>query len=118
MMLKRVYLTVANLGQLDLAPQATMRVSVAALHHDLGIDFEKGSDDLNAYDAAYYRLDDHVVALIHHQGEPLNSVSVYLDRGLGPRKAQKLVNKMVSELGVDHALVNWVETEILRDHTG
>ena len=118
MMLKRIYLATYSLGTLDLAPQAVVNVSVGKLHNDQGIDFESGEDDLNAYKAAYYELDNQVVALIHHTGEPQNSVSVYLDRSLGPKKVKKVVNTMVVELGIDQGLVGWIETEVLRDHAG
>jgi hypothetical protein len=105
-----------DLGPLDLAPQAVLNVSVARLHHDRGIEFESGADDINAYKAAYFRLDGQVVALIHHTGEPPGTISVYLDRGLGPKKVKKTVHTVATALGIDAALVGWVETEILRQH--
>jgi hypothetical protein len=115
-MLKRVDSATHALGPLDLAPQAVLNVSLACLHHDKGIDFETGADDLNAYKAAYFRLDGQVVALIYHEGEPQGTISVYLDRGLGPKKVKKAVQSVATELGIDFALVGWLETETLRHH--
>jgi len=117
-MLKRVYSGTYNLGNLDLAPQAVVNVSVAKLRNVYGIDFEEGTDDLDDYKVAYYALDDQVVALIHHTGEPASTVSVYLDRGLGPSRVQKMVAKMTKGLGIDDALVGWIEADVLRDAHG
>jgi hypothetical protein len=117
MPMKRLYLASRPLGSLDLAPQAVLSVSVRHLNHDQGIAFESDEDDLGLLEAAYFQLDDgHVVALIHHVGEPKGSVSIYLDRGLAPKKVKKAVTVAMTELGIDLNLLAWVETETLRDH--
>jgi hypothetical protein len=113
--MKRVYTATEPLPPLDLAPQAVVNVSVAKLHHDQGIDFESGEDDLDTYKAAYFRLDDNqIVALIHHAREPQGSISIYLDRGLGPKRVKKVVHAVITSLGIADGLVGWVETEVLR----
>jgi hypothetical protein len=113
-MLKRIYSGTYNLGSLDLAPQAVVNVSVAKLRYVYGINFEEGTDDLDDFKVAYYTLDDQVVALMHHTGEPASAVSVYLDRGLRPGRVQKMVAKMTKGLGIDQTLVGWIETHVLR----
>jgi hypothetical protein len=116
MPMTRLYFANRSTEPLDLAPQAVLRVSIRHLNHDQGIAFENDEDDLGPFEAAYFDLDGHVIALIHHAGEPKSSVSVYLDRGLGPKKVKKAVTTAMNELGIDLGLLAWVETETLRSH--
>jgi hypothetical protein len=93
----------------DLAPQAVIRMSVADFRKQSGASFEFGSDDLDSYEAAFYILDNTTFALIHHAGEPEDTISLYLDRRMTPETRQKIVRRITKELGIPDDLVRWQE---------
>ena len=62
--------------------------------------------------------DNQVVALIHHEAEPEGSVSIDLDRGLGPKRVKKVVHSVMAKLGIADELPGWIETDVLRAPVG
>jgi hypothetical protein len=100
-----------EIGEVDLAPRAVVRRSVAELRDRLAITFEPGEDDLDCYEAAFFALDGMVFALIHHRGEPPDGVSVYLRRDLYPWEAARTVRAVMTALELPPELLVWQDTE-------
>jgi hypothetical protein len=107
MKLSRV--SAAEIGQVDLTPQAVIQLSAADFHDRFGLVFEHGQDDLDIFEAAFFKLDGMVAALMHHRGEPKNTVSVYLRRGLTPRQAERAIDSILAEYSLASDVVSWRE---------
>jgi hypothetical protein len=106
-MLKRIYGD--EVQQMDLAPQAVIMMSVAQFRKQSGVSFKTGSDDLNNFEAAFFLLDGTNFALVHHVGEPENTMNLYLDRAVRPDVRRKIVRRIAKELQIAECLVGWQE---------
>ena len=111
-MVKRLY--DQDLGRVDLVPQAIIKRSVRDLERDTALSFEREEDDLNEYHAAYFRTQVGVAALIHHDGEPDDSITVYLPRTLTSQEIDRAISKILETLKIPESFLSWREKTDLR----
>jgi len=103
-----------QLGPVDLVPRALVRRSVAYLTDRLGIAFDRDTDDLDAFSAAWFRLDSLTFGFLHHDGEPADTTGLYLDRNLAPAEAHKAITKILRKFNIPPDDLAWEETENLQ----
>ena len=101
-------------GRFDLAPQVVLKRSVADLNRNLGAEFHDGADDLNRYQAAFFRVGNRVCALIHYDGEPQTTVTIYLERGLSVEDIENDTAEIMRELALSHDSIVWKEDATAR----
>ena len=107
-MLEQIHL--AQLGGANLAPEAIIRTSVADVSDRLGVEFEHSHDDLDHYDAAFFRLRGLPFGLVHYRGEPEDNLTVYLARE--PRRSEevsRLLSGILEELDLPQSALVWQE---------
>jgi hypothetical protein len=91
----------------DLTPYAVLEMSIIELKKHTAIEFERDDDDLGPYDAAFFKMGNAVVALIHYSGEPANTVSVFIPRNLPQKEATKLVCRFMKQMDLSKERVSW-----------
>jgi hypothetical protein len=106
-----------QLGRVDLVPRALVRRSVAQFIHDLGIEFDRASDDLDSYHAAWFRLGTLTFGFMHHDGEPVEMTAIYLERALATDEAHKAIERILRKFDIPARDLAWEETGNLQDMT-
>ena len=99
-----------QLGPVDLVPRALIRWSVAHLTDHLGLAFDRDIDDLDAFSAAWFRLDSLTFGFLHHDGKPAETTGLYLDRKLTPAEAHKAIARILRKFNIPPDDLAWVET--------
>lgn len=99
-----------HVGKLDLVPRVVVERSVAQFRAALGIGFDRDQDDLDSSHVAYFRGGNTVFAFIHHDGEPPDSITVYMDRSMTAKAVDKLLSHIQKEFGISSDLISWKES--------
>jgi hypothetical protein len=99
----------ASVGSVDLVPQAVFTIAVREFEARQGLNFEKGIDDLDEYQALYLRSGSRTLAFIHHKGEPGDGMTLYLERGLDKKDADTFIAKLIKFYDLPPA--SWREDE-------
>ena len=107
-------LSLDDVGGVDLAPQAVVRMSPHGLARRLGIAFERDTDDLDSHSAAYFRAPDQVFAFMRYDGEPEDNLTLYLERRLSPEEVSRSVDAIAREFDIPADRIIWRETADLR----
>lgn len=110
-------LALDHLSGVDLVPQATIGESPANMTRRLGIVFDRDVDDLDSYSAAFFKDGGHVFGFIRHDGEPQDTLTLYLERTLGHDAATGLIDRITQEFAIPAHGIIWRETLDLRPAT-
>jgi hypothetical protein len=111
-------LSLLDLGKVDLVPQAMAKLSTSTMDRDLGIAFDRDSDDLDACSAAFFRTNAHVFAFIRYDGEPEDNVTIYLERSLSPTDVGEALARIAEEFGIPNDRIVWREMADPRAQAG
>jgi hypothetical protein len=94
-------------GIVDLVPQAVIAIPTTYFTRVFGCQFHKEADDLDNYEAAFFRLDDDLpFALIHYRGEPTDRTTLYFRED--NRDSSNVIRRILSEFVIADAAPEWV----------
>lgn len=106
-MLKQV--SFHDIAPVDFEPQAVLRRPVTYFSDRLGYKFEKDADDLDDYESAFFKLDNSFpFALVHYQGNPEDTTTIYFGRGMGQDAVAVFVSQILHDLDLPFADVVWI----------
>jgi hypothetical protein len=92
----------------DVVPQAVIALPVRKIVGRRA-DISSGSDDLDYFEGASFRLDNKIeIAVRHYRGHPENTSTIYIDRRQDDvEKITQLIRKILDELHVPLAALQW-----------
>lgn len=103
-------ISAGQLGRVDLAPRALVRRSIAEFTHNLGVEFERDTDDLDGFHAAWFKFGALTFGFMHYDGEPTETTTIYLDRSLTQDCAHKAIVKIMRKFDIPARDLVWEET--------
>ena len=103
-------LTPDEFGREDLVPHAIIQRSVSAFSKSYELEFIRDADDLDGFSVLYLDLGGKKAALIHYDGEPEDTITIYLPRRLTQQGADRAVNKILKEYRLHDDAISWRET--------
>lgn len=92
----------------DVIPQAIVGLPVGAIARQWK-HFSEGSDDLDFYEGASFRLDNKIeIAVRHYRGHPSDTTTIYIDgRERDVEYITYLVRKIMMELRIPEETLRW-----------
>jgi hypothetical protein len=92
----------------DVVPQAIIALPVRKIVGRI-TDVRSGSDDLDAFEGASFKLDNEIeIAVRHYRGHPKNTATIYIDsREHNVQQITKLIRKILNELDVPVQALKW-----------
>ena len=106
---QRAGMSANEFGRVDLAPHAMIQRPVSAFSEAYGLEFNRDTDDLDGFSAIYLELGAKKAALIHYDGEPADCLTIFVQRSLSVKDADKVVAKILRHYLSEQA-ISWRET--------
>lgn len=106
-------ITLQDLRDVDLIPQAVIGKPVSFFEHALGLHFIDDFDDLDYYRGAAMRLDDKLpFALMHHRGDPPDTTTLYLPREIRDvEEISRAVRAIIDEMKIPPDSIRWQRSD-------
>lgn len=106
-------ITLEELREVELIPQAVLRRPISFFEERLGIHFVRSHDDLDSYQAAAFSIDGKLpFALKHYRGHPAETTTVYLSSAIRDvQKVSAIIRAIVDELKVPRDAVEWQRSD-------
>jgi hypothetical protein len=106
-------ITLQELSDTDLIPQAVIGKPVLFFEQHLGLQFIDGFDDLDYYRGAAFYLDDELsFALMHHRGDPPDTTTLYLPREIRDlQEISRAVEAIVKEMRIPRDSIAWQRSD-------
>jgi hypothetical protein len=101
----------AAIGRVDLVPRAMVAVSVEDFERRHGLTFDAGIDDLDEYQSLYFRGGSRTLAFIHHRGDAEIGMTLYLEREISRREADRLISEVLKVYDLPQQVISWREDE-------
>lgn len=97
----------------DVIPQAIVGLPVGKIAQRWE-HFSEGSDDLDFYEGASFRLDNKIeIAVRHYRGHPSDTTTIYIDcRERDVEHITRLIRKIMKELRIPEETLRWERRQI------
>jgi hypothetical protein len=96
------------MGEFDFVPQAVLAEDFFVLAKHNKLKFEKGHDDLDYYVGAAAVLDDLVFTVMHYDGHPPHTSTIYLPFDIRDvNEVTKSILRITKELGLTEKSLLW-----------
>ena len=100
-----------DLGPVDFIPQAVVRRPVRYFSDQFGFRFEQDTDDLDAHESAFFKLDDRLpFALVHYRGNPEDTTTIYFGREIGREEVPTVVHYILRGFDLPANAVIWISS--------
>jgi hypothetical protein len=92
----------------DVIPQAIVGLPVGKIVQGWE-HFSEGSDDLDLYEGASFKLDNKIeIAVRHYRGHPSDTTTIYIDcRERDVEHITRLIRKIMMELRIPEEMLRW-----------
>jgi hypothetical protein len=92
----------------DVVPQAIVNLPVRKIVHGLA-DVREGSDDLDYFEGASFKLNDEFeIAIRHYRGHPENTSTIYIDSSANDVEfITQLIRKILKEFRIPADALRW-----------
>jgi hypothetical protein len=107
-------LRTSDFGKVDLVPQAIIGWSIRDFEREAALYFDREEDDLAQYHVAYFRTPVGVAALIHHDGESEDGMTLYFPRNLTSQEIGLGIAEILKTFKVPESFISWRESMDLR----
>jgi len=103
---------VSDIGKASLVPYAVIKRSREEVVGTSAIQFDPQGDDLDSFESAFFRIQGKFAAFMHYNGDPPDTLSVYVQRDLSPKDADRVLSKLLAEFHISEDAIVWRETAL------
>ena len=105
-------ISLQDLNDIELVPQAILKKPLSFFHGTLGIKFVRACDDLDEYEGAALSLNTGLkFVLRHYAGYPEDTTTIYLPRSCERvDEITRIIGRILEELNLSRDSISWERT--------